>query len=29
MNKTKIEIFKKLFRDVSQNVDGAKELIKQ
>ena len=29
MNKTKIEIYKKLFRDVSQNVDGAKEFIKQ
>ena len=29
MNKTKIKIYKKLFRDVSQNVDSAKEFIKQ
>ena len=29
MNKTKIEIYKKILRDVCQNFDGAKEFRKQ
>ena len=29
MNKTKVEIYKKVLRNVSQNLDGRNEFIKQ